>query len=144
MSSPASMRSTGKAASSSDGASPTAYTRRYNRGPFQGLETYSEGRFGSHLFLPKRTQGGPLVGIHMAGTSADFYLSEADSARLLCHVLIHMLDERGLPEALESLGNMVPFYATPPRPVLPEPEPVRIPVRMMGRYPAPVHSLPED
>ena len=47
-------------------------------------------------------------------------------------------------EALESLGNMVPFYATPARPALPEPEPARIPARFAGRYTAPVHSLPED
>lgn len=92
--------------------------------------------------MPRRDEGSPIVGFHRIDTSAD--LSEADSERLLCHVLIHMLHARGLPDALESLGRMVSFYDEPARPALPEPESVRIPSRITGRYTAPVHSLPED
>jgi hypothetical protein len=53
-------------------------------------------------------------------------LPESVVARVVCHALIQHLDDRGLPEAVESLSDMVRFYRNPPPAyrVLPQGEPI--------------------
>lgn len=58
---------------------------------------------------------------------AEPVLSETEARRVACLYLITRLADRGLPEALESLRDMVTFYDVPPAPALTErgPQPVR-------------------
>jgi hypothetical protein len=64
----------------------------------------------------RSTGGGPsiVVGIHLPGTSDDLQIPEAVMNRLFCHVLIQHLQDRGLPEAVDRLSDMVGFYENPP------------------------------
>ena len=63
--------------------------------------------------------------------------------RLLCHALLHLLPEEGLPEAMQSLVDMNEFYRLPRfvPPTLPQKS---IPARMTGSYVEPVYPVTED
>jgi hypothetical protein len=61
-------------------------------------------------------EGSPslLVGLHLFDTTDAVEIPEPLLSRLLCHALVQMLPEAGLPEAVESLSDMVQFYQNPP------------------------------
>ena len=64
--------------------------------------------------------------------------------RLLCLALILKLEDRGFDEAVQSLRDMVDFYAEAwPEPT-PTPAPVPIPVRVSRIEIAPVFAVTED
>lgn len=62
--------------------------------------------------------------------------------RLICHALVERLADRGLPEAVESLREMVAFHdrAQSQPKLLPQPAPKPIQMRYAGNV---VSTLPE-
>lgn len=71
-------------------------------------------------------------------------MTENDANRLLCHVLIQHLNDRGLPEAVESLLDVVRFYENPPPPYRVLPEGPSIPVAMEPPIVRPVYPVTEE
>jgi hypothetical protein len=67
-----------------------------------------------------------VVGFHLTDAFDAFDVPESVMNRLLCHALVQHLQDRGLPEAVERLSDMVGFYENPPPPyrVLPQGPPI--------------------
>ncbi len=84
------------------------------------------GKLAGRLGLTKTSVVEMAIRKLVDGTMADAPRSEADLQRHLCHSLIDYLRDRGLPEAVETLTDMVRFYENPPPPyrILPRSEPI--------------------
>jgi hypothetical protein len=77
-------------------------------------------------------------------TAGKVDLRPEDLSRLECYALIARLKDRGLDEAVQSLRNMVEFYAEEPPPALP-PSPARsVPARVSGSYVSTVPPISEE
>ena len=76
------------------------------------------------------------------GEAAD--VPEPLKSRLLCVRLIEALDDRGLPEAVESLTEMVRFYEEPPPPYRDLPEGESIPAQWGEKVVRPVFPVTEE
>lgn len=67
-----------------------------------------------------------------------------DTNRLACYLLITSLAERGLPEVLQSLRDMVEFYHTPLPVALPRPVVESVRARVGRSYTAAVPAISEE
>ncbi len=107
-----------------------------------GEETSSE----KHWLIPQMRQSGEtqfVLGFHLFGTSSMAELPEPLLQRLLCHALLHLLPDEGLPEAMQSLVDMNEFYRLPR--FVPPPLPQKsIPVRIGPGYVRPVFPVTEE
>jgi hypothetical protein len=111
---------------SSAGASQKRFIRQWGHGRLGLVETVGTSR---HDFLPLlewKDGYSRSVDFPFFGTSNQCEVPETIMVRLLCHALLQRLSDKGLPEAVESLADMVEFYQNPPRPyrVLPQGESV--------------------
>lgn len=85
------------------------------------------------------------ISFHCQGTSGVIDLPPSLVARIVCHVLLEHLPERGLSEALESLVQMIEFYnSLEQTPALPPPAAVSKPVKIVGKYTRPEFHVMED
>ena len=77
-------------------------------------------------------------------TSGFVEIPDALKSRFACHILLTQLPEEGIPEALESLGQMWQFYRMPAMrtPALPAPEPIQ--ARYGDTVAAPVYPVSEE
>lgn len=135
---------TGKVGGSSVGGSPPGSTRPSIPVPLPRARpepTVGKGRFSRRI--PLTRSGEPNLQLEIRTPEREADLSESESLRLQCYLLLHQLDAGGLEEALKSLRAMVEFYAVPRAPI-PEPEVRRLPARYTGSYTEPVYPIAED
>jgi hypothetical protein len=99
------------------------------------------------LLIQHDIHGGRIdhtVDFHLQGTSGFMEIPETVRGRLACHILLTQLPDEGIPEAVESLGQMYHFYRVPAMrmPALPAPE--RIHARYGDTFVAPVYPVSEE
>jgi hypothetical protein len=86
------------------------------------------------VFLSARKSADDRFPSDLFGTTDDLKLSADQVLRLVCHVLVERLAACGLPEAVESLREMVAFHdRVPLQPkALPQATPVQVRMRYAG------------
>lgn len=86
-----------------------------------------------------------LVNFHLQGTSGMLDIPDVLKGRLASHILLTQLPDEGIPEALESLGQMWQFYRMPVStvPALPQAR-KSVPARVSGTHVAPVVPVSEE
>jgi hypothetical protein len=84
------------------------------------------------------------VNIHLPGTSSEPEIPLSVRSRILCHLLVSQIPDRGLHEALESLFEMWRFYRQPVPTMIEAPRPQSIPVKLGATYDRPLFHVTED
>jgi hypothetical protein len=82
--------------------------------------------------------------IHFSGTSTEPGLPEPVQARLICHLLLNQIPERGLAEALESLLEILRFHREPVPRMMESAPPESIPATLGAMYDRPPFHVTED
>ena len=67
-----------------------------------------------------------------------------EAARILCHLLVSQIPDRGLHEALESLFEMWRFYRQPVPTMIEAPRLQSIPAKLGATYDRPLFHVTED
>jgi hypothetical protein len=84
------------------------------------------------------------VSIHFSGTTNELEVPAAMGTRILCHLLVSQIPERGLAEALESLFEMWRFYREPVPKLIEPPRPQSLPAKLGATYDRPPFHITED
>ncbi|HKI16339.1 MAG TPA: hypothetical protein VKA15_00585 [Isosphaeraceae bacterium] len=84
------------------------------------------------------------VSIHFSETTSELELPAAMRSRILCHLLVSQIPDRGLGEALESLFEMWRFYREPVPRMIEPPRPQSLPAKLGATYDRPPFHIAED
>jgi hypothetical protein len=84
------------------------------------------------------------VSIHLSGTTDEPEVPASMRTRILCHLLLSQIPERGLSEALESLFEMWRFYREPVPEMIEPPRRESILAKLGATYDRPPFHIAED
>jgi hypothetical protein len=84
------------------------------------------------------------VSIHFSETTSELELPAAMRSRILCHLLVSQIPDRGLSEVLESLFEMWRFYREPVPTMIEPPRPQSLPAKLGATYDRPPFHIAED
>jgi hypothetical protein len=84
------------------------------------------------------------VSIHFSGTTDEPEMPASMRTRILCHLLLSQIPDRGLSEALESLYEMWQFYRTTPAQIPAPSKPPSLPAKLGKTYVRPEFHVSED
>jgi hypothetical protein len=129
-----------------DGASQTSYTGRWHPDLFDS-EQLDDCNPSDHWFrFPVCTHSDGMqafLDVCVTGETEAISLTEAETYRLLCHVLVQHLPEPAYLEAVEALNGMCAFYrGLPGYPALPAPQSVK--AKITGSFTAPVYPVSDE